>query len=83
MKVGSREGDVSSNVIEGDGGYARDRGTAILPGKRSPLSVLLVSAGGRGGGARLGAVFPTLKGTVQRKLTGVESDINRKVFLSH
>jgi hypothetical protein len=24
-----------------------------------------------------------LKGTVQRKLTGVESDINRKVFLSH
>jgi hypothetical protein len=23
------------------------------------------------------------KGTVQRKLTGVESDINRKVFLSH
>ncbi len=24
-----------------------------------------------------------LKGTVQRKLTGVESDIKRKVFLSH
>ncbi len=24
-----------------------------------------------------------LKGTVQRKLTGVESDINQKVFLSH
>jgi hypothetical protein len=24
-----------------------------------------------------------LKGTVQRKLTGVESDINRKVYLSH
>jgi hypothetical protein len=24
-----------------------------------------------------------VKGTVQRKLTGVESDINRKVFLSH
>ncbi len=24
-----------------------------------------------------------LKGTVQRKLTGVQSDINRKVFLSH
>jgi hypothetical protein len=24
-----------------------------------------------------------LKGTVQRKLTGVETDINRKVFLSH
>ncbi len=24
-----------------------------------------------------------IKGTVQRKLTGVESDINRKVFLSH
>ncbi len=24
-----------------------------------------------------------LKGTVQQKLTGVESDINRKVFLSH
>jgi hypothetical protein len=23
------------------------------------------------------------KGTVQRKLTGVERDINRKVFLSH
>ncbi len=23
------------------------------------------------------------KGTVQRKLTGVESDINQKVFLSH
>jgi hypothetical protein len=25
---------------------------------------------------------PKLKGTVQRKLTGVESDINQKVFLS-
>ncbi len=25
----------------------------------------------------------TFKGTVQRKLTGVESDINRKVFLTH
>jgi hypothetical protein len=24
-----------------------------------------------------------LKGTVQRKLIGVESDINRKIFLSH
>ncbi len=34
------------------------------------------------GFAKLGQGFLP-KGTVQRKLTGVESDIKRKVFLSH
>jgi hypothetical protein len=28
-------------------------------------------------------VIYLIKGTVQRKLTGVESNINRKLFLSH
>jgi hypothetical protein len=32
---------------------------------------------------REGVFFLHFKGTVQRKLTGIESDINQKVFLSH
>ncbi len=43
----------------------------------------LVSSGCGGGGGGENKLETQIKDTIQRKLTGVESDINQKIFLSH